>query len=608
MGSAAVSHDQQLAGLRDRCPRRREVRAPVPAPQPGHPGRPRDSPRDRLRPGLVDSGRLRVLRPNRQGPAPVPAVAPPGWAATPGATSCSSRSPTGASRSGPGPPAMPPGCWWGCAARTRRSGWPSPPPTRWPSHRDVLPRREGVEYAVEHVTPAGGGGWFLVLTNEGAQDFRFLAAPDDALGAAEAGGLARGDPAPPGRPALRTSTPSPRPRAERAGRGPDPVRVLPLPGQGRPFARRPARRRLDRPVDREPSSTWLGANPEPDAAGAAHRPHVDGHTVERPADRPGRAPGDAAEAGAGAGRLRPRPLHHLPGVGRRPGRDEGARFRWSIARTWHCRPPPCSPATGPTRSASTRRSGPIGSRSTTAASSSPSPTCAAAGRWAAPGTRTGGWSTRPTRSRTSSPAVTTCSTPGIAQPGRLAGRGGSAGGLLIGAVANQAPELFRALVAEVPFVDCVTTMLDDELPLTVGEWEEWGNPLADEAAYWRMLDLLALRQRTAANEDGSPRTYPDLFVTGGLNDPRVAYWEPAKWVAKLRAESPSTRVLAQDRAGGGPRRALGPLRRLEGGGDGLRLPARRPRAGREQLTDVVRGRADVGGGPAGRGRRQEVAA
>ena len=140
---------------------------------------------------------------------------------------------------------------------------------------------------------------------------------------------------------------------------------------------------------------------------------------------------------------------------------------------------------------------------------------------------------------------------GIAQPGRLAGRGGSAGGLLIGAVANQAPELFRALVAEVPFVDCVTTMLDDELPLTVGEWEEWGNPLADESAYRRMLTYSPYDNVTGQNGDGSTRTYPDLFVTGGLNDPRVAYWEPAKWVAKLRAESPTTRVLLKTELGAG---------------------------------------------------------
>ena len=140
---------------------------------------------------------------------------------------------------------------------------------------------------------------------------------------------------------------------------------------------------------------------------------------------------------------------------------------------------------------------------------------------------------------------------GMARPDAVAGRGGSAGGLLVGAVANQAPELFRALVAQVPFVDCVTTMLDDELPLTVGEWEEWGNPLADESAYRRMLTYSPYDNVTPTNPDGSVRTYPDLFVTGGLNDPRVSYWEPAKWVAKLRALSPTTRVLLRTELGAG---------------------------------------------------------
>jgi oligopeptidase B len=140
---------------------------------------------------------------------------------------------------------------------------------------------------------------------------------------------------------------------------------------------------------------------------------------------------------------------------------------------------------------------------------------------------------------------------GIARHGALAGRGGSAGGLLIGAVANQAPELFRALVAEVPFVDCVTTMLDAELPLTVGEWEEWGNPLADESAYRRMLTYSPYDNVTGENPDGTPRRYPELFVTAGLNDPRVSYWEPAKWVAKLRALSPDTRVLLRTELGAG---------------------------------------------------------
>jgi oligopeptidase B len=140
---------------------------------------------------------------------------------------------------------------------------------------------------------------------------------------------------------------------------------------------------------------------------------------------------------------------------------------------------------------------------------------------------------------------------GIARPDALAGRGGSAGGLLIGAVANEAPELFAALVAQVPFVDVLTTMLDADLPLTVGEWEEWGNPLADEAAYERMFSYSPYDNVTGRNPDGSARTYPSLLVTGGLNDPRVSYWEPAKWVAKIRARSPSTRVLLRTEMGAG---------------------------------------------------------
>ncbi|HEY2215708.1 MAG TPA: prolyl oligopeptidase family serine peptidase, partial [Acidimicrobiales bacterium] len=133
---------------------------------------------------------------------------------------------------------------------------------------------------------------------------------------------------------------------------------------------------------------------------------------------------------------------------------------------------------------------------------------------------------------------------GIADPERLAGRGASAGGLLIGAVANQAPDLFRALVAQVPFVDCLTTMLDDQLPLTVGEWEEWGNPLANQDAYDRMLSY-------SPYDNVTDQTYPDLLITGGLNDPRVSYWEPAKWTAKLRVVSPNTKVLMKTEMGAG---------------------------------------------------------
>jgi oligopeptidase B len=112
---------------------------------------------------------------------------------------------------------------------------------------------------------------------------------------------------------------------------------------------------------------------------------------------------------------------------------------------------------------------------------------------------------------------------------RLAARGGSAGGLLMGAVTNLRPDLWRAVVAEVPFVDVVTTMSDPSLPLTVTEWEEWGNPLEDAGAYRWMLDY------SPYDNVAATPPWPAIYATAGLNDPRVGFWEPAKWVAKLRS-------------------------------------------------------------------------
>ena len=119
---------------------------------------------------------------------------------------------------------------------------------------------------------------------------------------------------------------------------------------------------------------------------------------------------------------------------------------------------------------------------------------------------------------------------------RLAARGGSAGGLLMGAVVNLRPDLFRAVVAEVPFVDVLTTILDETLPLTVTEWEEWGNPVSDP-------ELYAFMKSYSPYDNVTARAYPALLVTGGLNDPRVQYWEPAKWVAKLRATKTDDNLL-----------------------------------------------------------------
>ena len=130
---------------------------------------------------------------------------------------------------------------------------------------------------------------------------------------------------------------------------------------------------------------------------------------------------------------------------------------------------------------------------------------------------------------------------GLTAPDVLAARGASAGGLLVGAVLNEAPGLFRAAVAEVPFVDCLTTMLDETLPLTVGEWEEWGNPVADPEAYEEIKGYSPydnIRPR-----DGAVASSPRIFVTAGLYDARVGFWEPAKWVARTREADPGAVVV-----------------------------------------------------------------
>ena len=112
--------------------------------------------------------------------------------------------------------------------------------------------------------------------------------------------------------------------------------------------------------------------------------------------------------------------------------------------------------------------------------------------------------------------------------GCIVGHGGSAGGMLMGAVANRAGELFAAIVSEVPFVDVLNTMLDDKLPLTPPEWPEWGNPIADEKAFRTILSY-------SPYDNVAAKPYPAILAMAGLTDPRVTYWEPAKWVARLRA-------------------------------------------------------------------------
>ena len=133
---------------------------------------------------------------------------------------------------------------------------------------------------------------------------------------------------------------------------------------------------------------------------------------------------------------------------------------------------------------------------------------------------------------------------GWSAPERMVARGGSAGGLLVGAVANLAPHAFGGFVAEVPFVDALTTILDPSMPLTVTEWEEWGNPIEDPRVY-------AYMKSYSPYENVSSSPYPPILAVSSLNDTRVLYHEPAKWVARLRAVSPETPVLLKTEMGAG---------------------------------------------------------
>ncbi len=118
----------------------------------------------------------------------------------------------------------------------------------------------------------------------------------------------------------------------------------------------------------------------------------------------------------------------------------------------------------------------------------------------------------------------------------IVAQGGSAGGMLMGAVANMAPEVFNGIVAEVPFVDVLSTMLDTSLPLTPPEWPEWGNPIESAQAYKTIAGYSPV-------DNVSAQAYPHIMAVGGLTDPRVTYWEPAKWVANLRAKKTDQNLL-----------------------------------------------------------------
>ncbi len=140
---------------------------------------------------------------------------------------------------------------------------------------------------------------------------------------------------------------------------------------------------------------------------------------------------------------------------------------------------------------------------------------------------------------------------------RIVGHGGSAGGMLMGAVANRAGELFAGIVAEVPFVDVLNTMLDDSLPLTPPEWPEWGNPIESEQDFRTILSY-------SPYDNVAPKDYPAILAMAGLTDPRVTYWEPAKWIARLRATmTGGGPVLLRTNMGAGHGGASGRFDRLD---------------------------------------------
>jgi oligopeptidase B len=165
---------------------------------------------------------------------------------------------------------------------------------------------------------------------------------------------------------------------------------------------------------------------------------------------------------------------------------------------------------------------------------------------------------------------------------RLAIMGGSAGGLLMGAVLNARPELFHVAIAKVPFVDTINTMLDPTLPLTIGEYEEWGNP--EEKQFYDYI------RSYSPYDNVAPHEYPAMLVTAGLNDPRVSYWEPAKWVAKLRAlKTDSNVLLLKTDMGSGH---FGPSGRYQGikevAFDYAFLLSRIPTKDRDRSSSIVR--------------------
>jgi len=410
----------------------------------------------------------------------------------------------------------------------------------------VEPRRQGIEYSVDHDRgdPDGGRpGRFLIVTNDGAEDFRLMEAPEDAPGRDSWTEMI------PGRPGVRLDA------------------VDPFAGHLVVFEREDGETRI-RVVDaatgtstpvaqpETPSTVWAGANPEYDTTVLRYeytsmvtpRSVFDldlatGESVLRKRQPvlgdfdPARYRTERRWAAADDGTRVPVSLVYRPDLVDPAGSGGGApcllygygSYEASMDPTFSSLRLSLLDRGMVFAIAHVRGGGEMGRH------------------WY----EEGKFLAKPNTFTDFAACARMLVEEGWTAPDRLVARGGSAGGLLMGAVANLAPKLFRAIVAEVPFVDCLTTILDETLPLTVLEWEEWGNPVEDPEVYAVMKSYSPYDNVRSTDADGHPVRYPDILATGGLSDPRVGFWEPAKWVAKLRAANPDNRVLLKTEMGAG---------------------------------------------------------